>query len=185
MPAVHLVEREQLDETLQATYDSAEAHFGHVPNLAKALASNPEMCRSITGFLVQALGPGRIDWGVKELVILKTLRAVGSYYSYGAHERLAVDLGVDPAKIGDVANSQWRTSPHFTDAERSLLEFAGQVAEDANDVSDDLWNRLRSAWDAGQLLEINAVITTFIMVGRVGDALGVCDPMLFSRPIAE
>ncbi|MGH3949979.1 MAG: hypothetical protein ACRDSE_12775, partial [Pseudonocardiaceae bacterium] len=63
--------------------------------------------------------------------------------------------------------------------------FAEQVAEDANDVSDDLWDRLRAAWDAGQLLEINAVITTFIMVGRVGDALGVCDPVLFSKPITE
>ncbi len=185
MPAVHLVERDQLDPTHVPTFDSAEAHFGHVPNLIKALASNQEMCRSITGFLIQALGPGRIDWGTKELVILKTLRAVGSYYSYGAHERLAVELGIDPGKIGDVANSQWRTSPHFSDDERVLLEFAEQVAEDANDVSDDLWDRLRAAWDAGQLLEINAVITTFIMVGRVGDALGVCDPVLFSKPITE
>jgi hypothetical protein len=29
-------------------------------------------------------------------------------------------------------------------------------------------------------LEANAIITTFIMIGRVGDALGVADPVLFS-----
>ncbi len=183
MPAVKLVEKHETDPTLRDVLAATEAHFGHVPNLVKALANNPAMCRSITNFLIQALGPGRIDWGLKELVILKTLRATKSYYGYGAHERLAVELGVSPEKIGDLANSLWRTSPRFTEGERALFDFVEQVAKDANDVSDELWKRLRSHWNAGQLLEINAVITTFIMVGRVGDALGVSDPVLFSKPI--
>jgi len=149
----------------------------------KALANNPTLGRSITNFLIQALGPGRIDWGLKELVILKTLRSIKSHYGYGAHERLARELGVPDEKIGDLANSLWRTSARFTDRERVLFEFVEQVSRDANDVSDELWQRLRSHWDAGQLLEINAVITTFIMIGRVGDALGVADPVLFTRPV--
>lgn len=54
---------------------------------------------------------------------------------------------------------------HYTGYLR--LEFTEQVAEDANDVSDELWDLLRGAWDAGQRLEINAVITTFIVIGRL------------------
>ncbi len=183
MPGVRLVERAQADAALGDVFDAAEQHFGHVPNLVKALANNPTMCRSITNFLIQALGPGRVDWGLKELLILKTLRSIKSFYGYGAHERLAIQLGVPAEKIGDLANSLWRTSPRFTEGERVLLEFVEQVAKDANDVSNELWERLRRHWDAGQLLEINAVITTFIMVGRVGDALGVSDPVLFTRPV--
>lgn len=183
MPAVKLVEKDEADPGLKDLFEATEAHFGHVPNVVKALASNPEMCRSITEFLIQALGPGRLDWGLKELLVLKTLRAIKSYYGYGAHERLAVELGVPPAKIGDLASSLWRTSPHFTDAERVLLQLVEQVAEDANAVSDELWVRLRSYWDAGQLLEANAVITTFIMLGRVGDALGVADPVFFTKGV--
>ncbi len=182
MPAVKLVDIGQVDPTAQEVLRAAESYFGHVPGLVKALANNPPLCRSITNFLIQALGPGRIDWGLKELLILKTLRSVKSYYGYGAHERLAVELGVPTEKIGDLANSLWRTSPRFTEAERVLFEFVEQVAKDANDVRDDLWKRLRSHWDAGQLLEINALITTFMMIGKVGDALGVCDPVLFSKP---
>lgn len=179
MPAVRLVEKDQADPSLKDVLEAAEDHFGHIPNLVKALTSNPGMCRAITNFLIEALGPGRIDEGFKELLILKTLRSIKSYYGYGAHERRALDVGVPAEKIGDLANSLWRTSPHFTEAERVLLEFVEQVARDANDVSDELWDRLRSHWDSGQLLEANAVITTFIMVGRVGDALGVSDPVLF------
>jgi len=183
MPAVQLLEEAKADSSLQDVFEAAQRHFGQVPNLVKALANNPTFGRSITNFLIQALSPGRIDWGLKELVILKTLRAIKSHYGYGAHERLARDLGVPDEKIGDLANSLWRTSPRFTDRERVLFEFVEQVAQDANAVGDELWQRLRHHWEAGQLLEINAVITTFIMIGRVGDALGVADPVLFTRPI--
>jgi len=183
MPAVELLEKTKADASLGDVFEAAERHFGQVPNLVKALANNPPLCRSITNFLIQALGTGRIDWGLKQLVILKTLRAVKSHYGYGAHERLARELGVSDEKMGDLANSLWRTSPRFTDRERVLFEFVEQVARDANDVSDELWQRLRSHWDAGQLLEINAVITTFIMIGRVGDALGVADSVLFTKPV--
>ncbi len=180
MPAVQLLERDQTDAGVQDVLQSAQWHFGHVPNLVKALANNPTLCRSITGFLIQALGPGRVDLGLKELVILKTLRAAKSYYGYGAHERRAVELGVAVEKVGDLANSLWQTSPRYTDGERVLFELVEQVARDANDVSDALWERLRTYWDDGQLLEINAVITAFIMVGRLGDTLGISDPVLFT-----
>ncbi len=183
MPAVELLEKTKADVSVRDVFEAAEKHFGQVPNLVKALANNPTLCRSITNFLIQALGPGRINWGFKELVLLKTLRATKSHYSYGAHERLALELGVPAEKVGDLANSLWRTSPRFTEGERVVFEFVEQVVRDANDVSDELWKRLRSHWDAAQLLEINAVITTFIMIGRVGDALGVSDPVLFTKAV--
>lgn len=185
MPATTLLDKQQADPALADVLAAAEAHFGQIPNLVRALSANPEICRSITEFLVQTLGPGRLDWPLKELLILKTLRASKSFYGYGAHERLAVELGVPSEKIGDLANALWQTSPHFDEGERVLLELVEQIARDANDASDELWQRLRSHWDAGQLLEATSLITTFIMVGRIGDALGVADPVLFTRPVAE
>lgn len=185
MPATATLDRPQTSDDLDDVLDRAEAYFGHLPNLVRVLASNPAMCRTITDFLIQSLGPGRLDWGFKELVILKTLRATGSHYSYGAHERIAAELGVSTDKIGDVANSIWQTSDHFTDGERAIFVLVEQIDEDANAVSDDLWDELRTHWDNGQLLEANAVITTFLMIGRVGDALGVSDPVLFERPVEE
>ena len=185
MPATATLDRPQTSDDLDDVLEHAEAYFGHLPNLVRVLASNPAMCRTITDFLIQSLGPGRLDWGFKELIILKTLRATGSHYSYGAHERIAAGLGVSTDKIGDVANSIWQTSDHFTDGERAIFALVEQIDEDANDVSDELWDELRAHWDNGQLLEANAVITTFLMIGRVGDALGVSDPVLFERPLQD
>ncbi len=181
MPVVASVESPTSD--LEETYAKAEAHFGHVPNFVKALGSNPTFCKSLTDFLIQALGEGRVTWAFKELVILKTLRATGAYYSYGAHEKLAADLGNSADRIGDTNHSLWRNSPHFTDAEKAVFELIEQIAVDANDVGDSIWEPLLAEWDNGQLLELNSVISTFINIGRMGDTLGVSDPVLFTRPV--
>lgn len=182
MPAVALVEAPAHDKTRQA-FDIAEQHFGHVPNLVRAMGSNPDMCLSVTRFFAQALQDGRVSWSFKELVILKTLRAIGSYYSYGAHERIAAELGNSMERIGDINNALWETSPHFTDAEKAVFRLVDQIAEDANDVTDVIWDPLKSHYDAGQLVELNALITTFVMIGRVGDSLGVAEPYLFKDPV--
>lgn len=171
-------------DELGDVYAEAEKHFGQVPNLVKALGANPTFCKSITRFMIQALGEGRVSWEFKELVILKTLRSIGSYYGYGAHERLAAELGAAPERIGDINNSLWQTSEQFNDAERAVFALIEQIAIDANDCGDELWEPLLEHWDHGQLLELAAVITTFINIGRMADTLGVSDPVLFARPVA-
>ncbi len=181
MAAVKLLDKPT--EGTAAVYREAEAHFGHVPNLVKALASNTNMCNSITRFMIQSLGEGRVSWAFKELVILKTLRLMKSHYSYGAHEKLAGQLGVPKEKLFDIANSLWRSSPHFSAGEKLVFELVDQIGKDANDVKATLWESLKKHWDQGQLVEINAVITTFLMIGRVGDTLGVVDDILFTKPV--
>lgn len=171
-------------EELKEVYGNAAAFFGHVPNIVKALGSNQRLCTSITNFMIQSLGDGRINWALKELIILKTLRSMGSHYSYGAHEKIARDLGVSDEKLGDLANSLWQSSPHINESERLIFELVDQIAIDANDVKPALWDRLKEHFDNGQLIEINAVITTFLMIGRVGDALGISDTSLFSKSVA-
>jgi len=181
MPATAVIEK-PTDEVAEI-FQKAEDHFGHVPNFVKVLANNPTFCKSLTEFMIQALGEGRIDWAFKELVILKTLRATGAYYSYGAHEKLAADLGNSPERIGDTNNSLWVASPHFTAGEKAVFAYVEQIAEDPNDVGDEIWNPLLKHWDNGQLLELSAVITTFLNIGRMGDTLGVSDPILFSKAV--
>jgi hypothetical protein len=171
-------------DELADTFAAAEAHFGHVPNFVTVLAANPTFCKSLTAFMIQALGEGRVSWAFKELVILKTLRSTGAYYSYGAHEKLASELGNSADRIGDTHNSLWVDSPHFSQAEKVVFAYIDQIAVDANDVGDDIWGPLLEHWDNGQLLELSSIITTFINIGRMGDSLGVSDPVLFSRPVA-
>lgn len=82
---------------------------------------------------------GPAELAFKELVILKTLRATGASCSYGAHERLAVEPGNSPDRIGDLNNSLWQDSPHFSEAERAVFALIEQIDEDADDVGDQIW----------------------------------------------
>lgn len=174
---------ENPSKELEPVYTNAKTFFGHVPNLIKALGSNYAMCKSITNFLMQSLGEGHVNWAFKELVILKTLRVMKSHYSYGAHEQTARSLGVSEVKLGDIANSIWRTSEYFSEGEKLVFELVEQIGIDANAVTDELWKELRIHWSDSQLVELNGVITTFIMIGRVGDTLGVSDPVLFTKDL--
>jgi len=183
MTAVQLVQTPEDDDTRKA-FDRAESHFGHVPNLVRALGTNPQMCLAVTEFFIQSLQEGRVSWKFKELVILKTLRAVGCHYSFGAHEALAIELGNSPEAIGDLFNSLWRDSAHFSDAEKAVFALVEQIAVDANDVTDEIWDPLRQHWNNGQLVELDALITTFIMIGKTADTLGVAEPVMFNKKVA-
>ena len=181
MPAVKFQQQPSID--VQDIYLEAENYFGHVPNLVKALGSNKNMCISITKFLIQSLGEGKVKWVFKELVILKTLRVMKSHYGFAAHLDIAKRLGVGDEKIGDLSNSLWKTSPHFNEGEKLVFELIDQIGIDANAVTPLLWEKLKVHWDNSQLVELNAIITTFIMIGRVGDSLGISDPVLFSKEL--
>lgn len=181
MSVVTLVEPARADPSLKETLSAAEQRFGAIPNFVKALANNPEICKPIVDFMLESLRPGQIDWGLRELLVLSMLRGTNTDYGVAHHERLARDLGVSPERIADVKADAWRQSPHFTDPERTLLEFVEQVAVDANDVGDDLWARLNAQWRTEQIVEVSMTVTTFLMIGKMGDALGVDDPVLFAR----
>lgn len=181
MPAVKYI-HEPTDK-LKPIYEQAENFFGHVPNLVKALGSNYAMCSSITNFLMQSLKDGMVDWKFKELVILKTLRVMKSHYSYGAHESIALQLGVNEEKLGDLSNSLWKSSAHYSEGEKLVFVLIEQIGVDANAVTKESWVELKKYWTNGQLVELNGVISTFIMIGRVGDALGVSDQTLFSKQL--
>lgn len=50
----------------------------------------------------------------------------------------------------------FRTSPHYTDAERAALELADAVTRAPADVSDALFARARAHFDEAQLVELAA-----------------------------
>lgn len=184
MAVVQLIEPARADPSLKDTFAAAERKFGALPVLYKALANNPELCKAIAEFMMESLGPGKVDWGLRELLILRMLHGTRTDYGTAHHERLARELGVAAEKIADVRGGAWRTSSRFRDPERTLLEFVDRIAVDANDVGDELWARLNRDWRPEQIVEVSMVVTTFLMIGKMGDALGVSDPVLFARPPA-
>jgi len=56
---------------------------------------------------------------------------------------------------------------------QALLDLTVQIGEDANRVSDALWQRLHAHWSEAEIVDAVFVITIYIAVSKFGDALGV------------
>ncbi|MGF1476875.1 MAG: carboxymuconolactone decarboxylase family protein [Geminicoccaceae bacterium] len=172
------VEREQADAATHAFYDKAEDRFKALLNIFKVFGHHPEYGTVFTDLIMAILKEGELTWLTKELLILKATQRNQCQYCVVQHERLSAMLGMEEQKIADIDGDKYKTSPHFTEGEKVLLDLTVQIGIDANNIPDELWQRLHKHWSEPQIVEAVFVITTYIMVSKFGDALGVAlEPM--------
>lgn len=176
--SVSYVEREQADAATVAFYDKAEGRFQALLNIFKVFGHQPEYGTVFTDMIMAVLKDGVLDWKTKELLILKATQRNQCQYCVVQHERVSDMLGIPPQKIADIDGDKYRSSKHFTEGEKALLDLTVQIGEDANRVSADLWKRLHANWSEPQIVDAVFVITIYIAVSKFGDALGVeLEPM--------
>ncbi len=170
---VTYVEREGADAATQKFYDKAEDRFKALLNILKVCGHHPGQGTVFTDLIMAILKDGELDWLTKELLILKATQRNNSQYCVVQHERLSEMLAMEVAKLADIDGDEYKTSAHFTEGERALLDLTVQIGVDANRLSKDLLDRLHQHWTEPQIVEAAFVITTYIMVSKFGDALGV------------
>ncbi len=78
-------------------------------------------------------------------------------------------FGTDEKKLAAVW--EYRTSPLYTEAERVALDFAVAAASQPNDVSDELFERMKRHWTEGQIVEIAATVALFGFLNRWNDTM--------------
>ena len=181
------VEREQANEQTIAFYDKAEGRFEMLLNIFKVFGHTPELGTVFTDLVMAILKDGELDWVTKELIILKATHRNECQYCVVQHETLSKRLGISEEKIADIADSRYQSSPHFSDAEKSLLDLTVQIGVDANNVSPELWGRLNRHFTQPQIVEAVFTITQYIAISKFGDALGVELEPVFSglRPLLK
>ena len=78
-------------------------------------------------------------------------------------------LGIDEAKFDAVW--EFRTSPLFNDAERVAIEFTVAASAQPNDVTDELFDRMKRHWTESEIVEITGVIALFGFLNRWNDTM--------------
>ena len=175
---VSYVERDQADAATLAFYDRAEERFKALLNIFKVFGHHPEYGTVFTDLVMAILKDGELDWLTKELLILKATQRNQCQYCVVQHERVSEMLGMAEAKIADLEGDTYKTSPHYNEGERALIDLTVQIGEDANRIPKALWERVHAHWSEPQIVEAVFTITTYIMVSKFGDALGVeLEPM--------
>ncbi|MFT5503823.1 MAG: 4-carboxymuconolactone decarboxylase [Gammaproteobacteria bacterium] len=176
--SVSYVERVQASEGTLAFYDAAEERFQALLNIFKVFGHQPEYGTAFTNLIMAVLKDSVIDWKTRELNILKATQRNECKYCVVQHERVSDMLGIPTEKIADLEGDNYKTSPHFTEGEKSLLDLTVQIGVDANRVSKELRDRLHAHWTEAQIVDATFVITIYIAVPKFGDALGVeLEPM--------
>jgi len=66
---------------------------------------------------------------------------------------------------------EFRSSPLFDERERVAIEFAIAAASQPNDVTDELFERMKRHWSEGEIVEITALIAYFGFMNRFNDTM--------------
>jgi alkylhydroperoxidase family enzyme len=76
---------------------------------------------------------------------------------------------------------EFRSSPLFDARERVALEFAIAAASQPNDVTDELFARMKQHWSEGEIVEIASLVAYFGFMNRFNDTMAT---PLEDEPIA-
>lgn len=178
--SVSYVEPDQADPRTKEFYDKASDRFEMLLNIFKVFGHTPELGEAFTQSVMAMLKDGELDWLTKELIILKATHRNECQYCVVQHETLSKRMGISDEKIADIGGDRYQSSPHFSDAEKTLLDLTVQIGVDANHVSPSLWDRLHKHFSEPQIVEAVYVITQYIAISKFGDALGVALEPVFS-----
>ncbi len=174
MAQLPYIEPEDADPVTKQVYDDAEARFGMVLNIFKISGNAPEIAEKMWQIYFDILREGpMLDWYTKELLILKSTKMGDCLYCVTQHEVVALREGVTVEKQRDIVGAIYRQSPHYTDAERAILDLTAHVMIDPEEIPADVWARVKEHYSDGQIVEIAVTIGAYLQVSKFGDALGV------------
>lgn len=104
MSTVNDVDESTTDPRVQAVYrDIMETKkIDRVPNLWRALASNPEHLELVWSRLKAIMKPGKLDMLTKEIIALAVSATNGCAYCINSHTAAVQKLGLDDEALGEV-----------------------------------------------------------------------------------
>lgn len=144
--------------------------LGVVPNSVLTMQRRPAIARAFTA-LNQAVmeNGGGVTSEQKRLIGYVASHAAGCRYCE-AHTILAAErFGASPERMAAIW--EYRSSPHFTDAERAAFDFALAAACVPNAVTPEIQQALRDHWSDDEIVEITGVIALFGFLNRWNDSM--------------
>src|SRR5215470_63207 len=147
-----------------------EQVMGYVPNSMLIMARDPDLLAAFAQLsAVVVLRPGRVDAGLKALIMQIASQVAGCRYCAAHTANLAAERGVAPAKAA--ALWEYETSPLFSDLERAVLRLAQNAARSPSDVTDKDFDAVRRFFDDDQIMEVVTVIALMGFLNRWNDTL--------------
>lgn len=84
---------------------------------------------------------------------------------------MAKNQGVRNEQIEAIKSG--KLSDVFSDKEKAVIEYAHQVTEDAESVSDDLFRRISSYFTGSEIVNLTLIIGLMNIFNRINGAIGI------------
>jgi len=163
------VRRENAKE-FDTVFAITEAVMGFVPNSMLIMARDPALLAAFSELsALIVVRPGRLNPGLKALIMYMVSRSAGCQYCAAHSANLAALRDVPTSKIE--ALGQFEQSPEFSEAERAALRFARAAGQVPNAVGDTDFAELRCYFDQDEIIEMVAVLALFGFLNRWNDTL--------------
>ena len=108
---------------LKEQFEAMRKNLGFIPNSILIMQRKPKLAKALAQLTAAVWDPeGRVDRELKRLIAHVASRTAGCQYCMAHTAGGALHLGVEDKKLAAVWNYQ--TSPLFSAAERSALDFA-------------------------------------------------------------
>jgi alkylhydroperoxidase family enzyme len=133
-------------------------------------AHQPKMMIAM-GRFNQAIRKGRtVDERIKNLVELKGAQMIGCEFCVDLGSQICRNSGFSDGEL--LALPRYQSSDLFTDREKAALDYAVAVMRTPVEVTDELFERVRSYFDVRQMVEITALLT-LVNLDRFNAAFGI------------
>ena len=153
--------------------------LGFVPNSVLTMQRKPALVRAFVAMQAAIWSPdSKVDRGLKRLIAFAASRATQDAYSMAHTASGALHFGIAAEKLAALAD--FRSSPQFTDAEKSALALAVAASALPNGVTEAMFADLRAYWSEEQIVEI---VATVAMAGFLARWNGTMATPLEDEPL--
>lgn len=163
------LDREEMDDELQALYQHYENTRGFMPNSIRTMARRPNIAKRFGALNQAVLYEGTVREELKMLVSLISSQASGCRYCQSHMANLSSIYKASDKKIAAVW--EFESSELFSDAERAALRLAYKASLLPNEASDEDFAELAKHFDEGQVVEIVASVALFGFLNRWNDTM--------------
>jgi alkylhydroperoxidase family enzyme len=143
---------------------------GPPPRLFTTLARHRRLYRKWLRFAGALMPGGRLPRADSEVLILRTAHNCDCEYEWRHHERLGQEAGLTAAQIEALGDSP---VPDSLPAEQRLLVEAADELHTDRRISDEVWERLRPAYDDAQLIEVCMLVGHYEMLAMTINSLEI------------
>ena len=168
MPRISRLNRSEVRPSSVAIYDRTLRDRGNVPNMFRTMAHRPEIFETIIAHMDAVLNTGTLPKTLKELVIVRTSQCNRTPYCLASHTAICKRLGWTDVQLEDLKDA---AASSFTEAEKAAIHLAEVMTLDAHSYSDADFQRLRSFYSEGEVVELMAAIGLFNYFNRFNDVL--------------